>query len=332
VQGVTYHPSRMCVIMHEEPIYIAYTSAAFGFVGRPVYQRALYPLKSFIGTMRTDDMIARKAGLLIAMMKAPGSIINRVMGAISGFKRALLQEGETNNVLSIDVEEKIESLNLQNIDGAGTFARNNILKNCATAADMPAKLLENETLVQGFGEGTEDAKNIARYIDRIREWMDAVYQFLDVIVQHKAWNPDFYAQLQKDLPDAYGNMPYETAFSQWQNSFEAKWPSMLKEPDSERVKTEDVKMRAIVAVIEAFNAELDPINKGSLIQWAMENLNDTELLFSVDLKLDVQAIIENLEEQAEQQKAMQQPPANDEGDDAAGGERKPAPFSLSRAA
>jgi len=33
-----------------------YTQAAFGFVGRSVYQRPLYPLKSFVQTMITDDL------------------------------------------------------------------------------------------------------------------------------------------------------------------------------------------------------------------------------------------------------------------------------------
>lgn len=302
--GQTYHRSRLCVIMNEEPVYIAFTSSAFGYVGRSVYQRALYPLKSFIECMRTDDMIARKAGVLIAKMKQPGSIIDNVMLRITGMKRALLKQAQTDNVLSIDVEEAIESLNLQNIDGAGGFARTNILKNIATAADMPAALLENETMVKGFGEGTEDAKNIARYIERVRIAMKPLYDFFDGIVQHRAWNPEFYKAVQRDYPEMYRGVKYEAALSRWQNNFSAAWPSILIEPESERVKTDDVKLRAIVGVVETFAPELDPANKSELFKWACDNIADTSLLFGVPLTLDFDALQQHHEEQKEKMDEM----------------------------
>lgn len=290
VAGHTYHRSRVCIVMHEQPVYIAYTTSAFGFVGRSVYQRALYPLKSFVQTMRTDDMISRKAGLIIAKMKAPGSIINRMMQSVAGIKRSLLQAGETDNVLGIDTEEAIESLNLQNIDGAGTFARGNILKNIATAADMPAIMLENETLTEGFGEGTEDNKNIARYIDRIREDMEPLYDFFTEIVQYRAWNEEFFKTMQVKHPKTYGRLQYAQAFSQWQNAFESEWPSLLQEPDSEKVKTDDVRLRAITAVVEALLPAMDPENKARVIEWAQDNINNTEMLFKAAMVLDIEAL------------------------------------------
>lgn len=330
--GQTYHRSRVCVIMNERPIYIAYTSSSFGFVGRSVYQRALYPMKSFVQSMRTDDMISRKAGLLIAKMKPPGSIINRAMQAVAGIKRAMLKEGETDNVLSIAVEEDITSLNLQNIDGAGTFARTNILKNIATAADMPAVLLENETLVEGFGEGTEDAKVIADYIDRIREWLEPLYAFMDMIVQYRAWNKGFFDEMQKAYPETYGRMTYEVALTQWRNAFKAEWPSTLKEPDSERVKTDEVKLKAIISVVDSLYQRLDPDNRAALIDWMQANLNDTDLLFRSPLTLDVEALKDWIAEQQDQQTQM----ALQQQDDPEGGagqaaETKPT-FHLPKAA
>lgn len=305
-QAQTYHRSRVCVTMNERPIYIQYTQSAFGFVGRSVYQRALYPLKSFVSSMKTDDMISRKAGLLIAKMEQPGSFIDRTMQSLFGAKRALLKSGETDNVLGIGVNEAIESLNLQNIDGAGKFARDNILKNIATAVDFPAKILDNETLVEGFGEGTEDAKQIARFIDRYREEMAPLYDFFDLIVQYRAWNPEFFKSMQKEHPDYYGKMTYQAALSVWQNTFEAKWPSLLQEPDSERVKTDDVKLRAIVAVVAALMPYLDPEDQALVIQWAQDNINDTEMLFSAMLNLDIEAIKDFAQDKVDQAEETRQ--------------------------
>jgi hypothetical protein len=129
--GKRYHRSRTCVMLNERPIYIAYTTAAFGYVGRSCYQRALFPLKSFVQTMVTDDMVSRKAGVLIAKIKQPGSFVNSIMQALAGIKRNLVQEAQTNNVLQITPDEGIETLNLQNLDGASSQARKHILENIA---------------------------------------------------------------------------------------------------------------------------------------------------------------------------------------------------------
>lgn len=316
-QGQTYHRSRCCVVMNEEPVYIAFTTSAFGYVGRSIYQRALFPMKSFIESMRADDMIVRKAGVVVAKMKQPGSIFTGGMARVMGYKRQLLKEAKTDNVLGIDIDENIETLNMQNIDGAGTYARTNILKNIATAADMPAKLLENETLVQGFGEGQEDAKLIARYVERVRIQMKPLYDFFDTIVQLRAWNSDFYEEIQKTYPDTYGKVKYEAALSRWQNKFSATWPNVMMEPESERVKTDDVKLRAILGVVQTFLPIVDPENKSRLIEWATDNIADTELLLSVPLTLDMDALREWDQQQQEMQQQMQQ--AAMEGGEGGGG-------------
>jgi len=305
-QGETYHPSRTCVVMNEEPLYISYTGSAFGFTGRSVFQRVLYPLKSYLHCMITDDMIARKAGLLIAKMQAPGGIANRGMINIFARKRSMLQEGRTDNVLSIGVDEDISSLNLTNIDGAGTFARNNILKNLATGAALPAILLENETMVEGFGEGTEDAKVIARFVDGFRESMDPVYEWLTNIVQHRAWNEEFYRGIQQEYPQEYGNVRYASALQTWQNNFTAEWPSLIQEPDSEKVKVEDTKMKAALALYQLLNdGSLDPENKARLTEWLQSEVNKAELIFQGTLSLDTEALAAHAQDmQDAQQKSL----------------------------
>ena len=80
------------------------------------------------------------------------------------------------------------------------MARENILKNCAIAGDMPAVLLNEETYVEGFGEGTEDARRVAMFVKRMREEMDPQYRWFDEIAMHRAWCPEFYATVQKRYP------------------------------------------------------------------------------------------------------------------------------------
>lgn len=290
VSGKAYHRSRVCVMMHEAPIYIAYESAGFGFVGRSIYQRALFSLKSFLMTMATDMMVATKAGILITKMESQSSAIDRPMLNAFSIKRQMLKDAQTNNVMSIGVTEEVESLDLKNLEGPATMARRNIIENIASACGEPSKLLLSETFAAGFGEGTEDAKAIAQHIDGIREWMQPLYDFMTEIVMYRAWNESFYETVKTRYPEEYGNISYEVAFNEWRNSFTAVWPNLLEEPDSEKLKGEDVILKAIIAVAEVFIPLVPPVAKAQLMEWVQDNLNGNKRLFSSPLNLDFEEI------------------------------------------
>ena len=299
VNGERYDRSRCVVLMNERPLYIEWSNSAFGFSGRSVYQRALYPLKSYVRSMITNDMVVTKAGLIITKMKQAGSIINNAMQNMFGQKRQLVQLSATNNVLSIDIDEAVETLNMQNLDGAYGLARTNILKDIATAADMPAKILDNETLVEGFGEGTEDAKQIAAFVEGIRVWLAPAYDLLDDITQRRAWNEEFFASMQESFPETYKGMNYAQAFQEWKNSFAATWPSLLIEPESQQVQTDDVKLKALISTVEVLLPVLDPENRARVFEWFQGNINENRRMFVDALDLDFEALAAYTPPQAE---------------------------------
>lgn len=293
VAGKPYHKSRCVVLQNEDPLYLAYNPAAFGFTGRSVYQRALFPLKSFIQTMRTDDMVAVKGGLLVAALKNASSIVNKAMQALGGVKRMMLKRGKTGEVLQIGHEDIIQSIDLSNLEKPLDSARNHILANIAAAADMPAILLNSETFTKGFGEGTEDAKAVAVYVDDIRRWLDTVYEFFIRICQYRAWSIEFFQSLRADFPELKDT--YSVYFQSWINNFEYRWPSSLKEPESEKVKVDEMRFKAIVSMLESLLPQLaaDPENRATLIKWACENANTNESLFPQRIDLDYDMLLEN---------------------------------------
>lgn len=285
VGAAVYHPANTVVVMNEKPIYIQYSDSAFGFTGRSVYQRALYPLKSFVQTMITDDMVAYKAGVLITKLTSQTSNTNRRVWDMFSFKRMQVKTASTGNVISISPEEAIESINLQMLADPYTVARENILKNIAAAANMPAHILDQETMVSGFAEGQEDAKQIARYIDGVRKEMQVLYSFFDDVVQRIAWNPDFFKGICRDFPE-YKKLGYQRAFFQWRNSFEATWPNLLIEPESEQILVEDVRFKAVIGLIETLSPLLDPENRARLIGWVADEINSRKKLFTSELMID----------------------------------------------
>lgn len=299
VAGKPYHKSRCVVQQNEDPIYLAYNSAAFGFTGRSVYQRALFPLKSFIQTMRTDDMVAVKGGLLVTKIKGPSSVVNNMMQKLSGIKRMMLKRGKTGEVLQIGDGDNIESIDLSNLEKPLDSARKHILENVAAAADMPAIILNSETFAQGFGEGTEDARAVAVYIDNIREWLDQLYAFFIRVCQYRAWSIEFFQSLRADFPDLKNT--YSLYFASWINNFEYRWPPSLKEPDSEKVKVDETRFKAIVSMLEVLLPQVntDDENRALLIEWAQANANANENLFPQRLDLDIDSLKANRPQQTQ---------------------------------
>lgn len=297
VAGKPYHKSRCVVQQNEDPIYLAYNSAAFGFTGRSVYQRALFPLKSFIQTMRTDDMVSVKGGLLVTKIQGPSSVVNNMMQKLSGIKRMMLKRGKTGEVLQIGANDSIESIDLSNLEKPLDSSRNHILENIAAAADMPAIILNSETFAQGFGEGTEDARSVAVYIDNIREWLEPLYDYFIRICQYRAWSIEFFQSLRADFPDLKNT--YSLYFSSWINNFEYRWPSSLKEPESEKVKVDEIRFKAIVSMLEVLLPQVntDDENRSLLIEWAQANANANENLFPQRLDLDIDSLKANRPQQ-----------------------------------
>lgn len=326
VSGKVYDRSRVVVIQHENPLYIAYESSGYGYTGRSAFQRALLPLKQFIHVMAANGMVALKAGVLIAKIQQPSSAVDRIMAGFIGNKRQLVKEAETGNVISISTDEEIETLDLQNVDDAINAVRRNIIEDIAAGAGMPAKLLLEDTFAVGFGEGTEDSKAIAQYLMTVRDWLKPIYDFLDRCTMHRAWNEEFYAVMQEKYPDEYAGVEYATAFAEWQNAFLAQWPNLLEETDAEKAESEKVTLEAIVSVFEILAAELPPTEKAKLIDWVANNLNEKTHLFSSPLELDILAIADFQQEKVDKEQeaadaaneALRNPPdkgAGDEGDD-----------------
>jgi hypothetical protein len=260
-------------------------------------------MKSFIQTMITDDMITKKAGLLIAKMKQPGPFVDEIMRTMFGSKRGTLKSGNTGQVLGIGVGEEIETLNFTNLEAPYKLARENVLKNIASASGTPASIIAEETLTEGFGEGSEDFKKEVQYLNFIRKSMAPIYRFMDQIVMRRAWTDDFFESLKPDYAELR-DMEFETWLHQAMTAFISEWPNLNEEPESEKSKTEKVKMEAVTDMLEQLLDKLDPENQATLIEWATENVNERETLFASKLILDPEKLIAFLKSNQAQQEEM----------------------------
>ncbi len=289
VNNKIYSLDRCVIVFNESPLYLDYSSSGFGFVGRSVYQRALFPLKSYIRSLITNDLVLQKAGVMIAKVKNGGSAIDNLAQMINRAKAKILKIAKTGNVIYIDKDEEITTLDLQNVDAATAAARKNIIEDLASSAAMPPKLLLSDSFASVLANGTEDYKELMLFIQRIQIEMKPLYEFFDRIVMHRAWNPEFYLVVQDQFPSEYGGMSYTEAFYQWKNSFSASFPSLMEEPESEKIKVDEARLRSMLGFINALLNQLDPENKSLLMEWVVSNINEMEKLFPNPLEFDLEA-------------------------------------------
>lgn len=283
VMGKAYNRSRTHIQLYENPIYLSYTGSAFGYVGRSVFNRCLYPMQSFIQSMIADNLMMVKSGVLVAKVKQSGSIIDRIMSTAQDIRLNILKIARTGNTISIMPDEEIESLDLKNL----TYAeqRKNILENIAMSLDMPSNFLTNDSLSQGFGEGEQDAKLIASYIDGVRNDMKPIYDFMDDVVMHTAWNPEYFQALQSRIPQ-FKQTSYEQWFNQCKRSFNAIWPEAMEPTKQERTKHQENVYKSVLEVYNTLANSCVAENKAQLIDWVIANLNEAEDLFPNKLTLN----------------------------------------------
>ncbi len=284
--GQPYDHSRTTTLFNGTAIYLDYQSSAFSFSGRSIFLRALYPLKSFLQSMQVDDMVSLKAGLLIAKVQQNGSTVDALMEYATGKKRDFVKEGRTGQVLSIGPDESIESIDLQNIDGAMSVARDNIIANIASASDVPAILLKDESFAKGLASGEQDMVAVVQYIDGIREQLAPAHAYMDRICRYIAWNEEFFQALQNEFPGELGGQSYHAWFYRMCDLFSAEWPSLIKTSDTEVVDRNAKKLKAMSDLFKVLAPGLDPMNGAKLRTWIADAVNDMPEVFTNMLVFD----------------------------------------------
>ncbi|MCS4265014.1 anti-CBASS protein Acb1 family protein [Serratia sp. BIGb0163] len=289
ISGKQWHHSRTLKIFNGTPIYLEYQNSTFGFTGRSVFQRVLYPMKSYVGTMTANDLVSQKAGVMVAKTAQNGSVISGIMAAAAKAKREIVKIARTGGVINIGTGDDIESLNLQNIDKALNAARDNIISDIASGSDVPAVLIKEEAFSNGFGEGTEDSKAISQYVDGVRETIAPVIEYFEQLVQYIAWTEDFFTSLKRDYPEIITE-DYKTTFYQWRREFTAKWQELVEEsPDKHRESDSKVVQQA-VAIFSSVSPQVDPVNRAILADWLSNVANSTKTYGDVPLIIDMDTL------------------------------------------
>lgn len=291
VSGQLWHPSRTIKIFNGSPIYLAYQDSSYGYTGRSVFLRSLYPLASYLKTMEANETIADKVALIIAKVASNSSVISGIMQKIGSIKRAFVKSGKNGNVLQITDKDSIESLDLKNVDGPLKLARDNIISDIASGSDIPAILIKEEAFAHGFGEGKEDSKAISQYIDGVRQAIEPVIDYFEDLVQYIAWNEDFFESIQQSYPEIFTEN-YEKTFYTWKDEFSSSWQELIDESPNERRESDGVVIQNAVRLYAILSPRLDAENRAIAADWLASIANETETYKGNPLLLDIDRLAE----------------------------------------
>ncbi|MDI2113060.1 anti-CBASS protein Acb1 family protein [Commensalibacter nepenthis] len=301
--GTALAKDRSIILSNGDPIYIEYINSAYGYAGRSVFQNCAGLLQSYLDVMEADNTVARKVALIVAKLNQGGSA-TRVQEAANDQKRNLLQEARNDNVLSIGTNEDIDTLNMTNVDNSLDTSRRHIIEDIANAIDLPVILLNGQKFTGGFGEGSEDTKNIGRHIDNKRQWLEPIFDFCDNLVMELAWDFNFIDSLNSKNSSFYDkNLTsfeekqrlYKVKFQELKNSFSYSFPSFLTETEAEILDGDVKKINSMKTIFESVYDKVDPQTKSQLICWMMDNFNDLRSVNKVKIDYNPDEIKEFIE-------------------------------------
>ncbi|WP_176322383.1 hypothetical protein [Burkholderia vietnamiensis] len=277
VRDFKFTPQNSVVAFNGTPIYLAYAQSAFGYTGRSVYYNMLPQLAAFLVSMEVDALVLKKSGVLVAKTKPVGAAANRMSHWWQRKKASDVKRSLNGNVLAIETDEDISTLNMANTADAMTTARNNVISNIATALDAPAVILQNDVLTNGFGEGKEDSKVIAQFVERYRNEIEHIFEFMIPRIQELAWTEEWYASFVMANP-AYASISFQSATNFWRNNFEYKWPNYLTEPDKEKREGQERIFNAYKALYETLQAGVqNPERRRALAQSLIDLTNNDDM-------------------------------------------------------
>ncbi|CAI3957934.1 DUF1073 domain [Commensalibacter communis] len=301
--GEALAKDRSCILSNGDPIYIEYIESAYGYGGRSIFQNCFDLMYSYLSIIHADNAVAKKVATLIIKLNQVGSA-NRVQEGASAQKRQMLATAGNGDVVSMAVGEEAETLSMMNVDQALDTARRHIIEDIANAVDLPVILLNGQKFSGGFGEGTEDAKNIAQHVDAIREWLEPVFNFCDDFVMDLAWNFDFIDALNNENSQFYDKtlLPeekqkkYNIFIQELKATFSYEFPSFLTETQSQIIESDNKKLMSIMEVFKNTYPLVDVDTKVKLICWVLDSVNELKGISDIKIDYDPEKIMGNINE------------------------------------
>jgi len=309
-QGRSYHASRCIVVQNEgEPAdWISYNKAAYGFLARSDFVRALPLLQVYLRLKIAEMYLADKVGVMVVQSEGSGAVIDHSSEVVNEIKRISVDLAETGNVLSIGLNDKISTLDVTNANSVLVMLNDSCITAIATACgNMPAGILKNEALAQGRADGTHDKEMHDLFYVQIQDSTKPTFDFVDNLIIRAAWTREFVERIKVKYRHLQGKS-YAVIMKGWMDGYERVFlsPSVPSEEQATNIAKQKIEALASSSAMITASVKLGAINSQILIEWQAKNINDLRF-FPNDLNFDDEELLNSLTQEQEQPDESEQP-------------------------
>ena len=257
IRGVKIDKTRCYVCFNGTPMYLQYSNSGFNYGGRSVYENQIPVIRVWAQTLRSMGRMGNRASGIFAFfrnLRKGGANV-----AAASHSLELVKSVDATGGVALGSEDKIEFPTTSGIGDLDTLM-SRIEREIVTASDTPLSILLDERLANGFGNGSEDYKQLVQDLKSYRErYIRPLYTFSDIIVAAKAFTPEFLSEVIRDNPDIYQGYTvshvYNDILEALSFDFGELYPQSGKEIAEEESIVLDVANKAVTAGVSAADIE-----------------------------------------------------------------------------
>ena len=236
VNGKQVHPTRICVIFNDMPLYLRWMPSVYSWGSPSVFENMRGLIKSWNRCLVSLERIATKAGSIVVKHR-DNSVMNSI--AVKAARETLeqIRNMQNDGIASLEKDSDVEFFNLTGSDAVNAIVEqmNRIIM--LALADTPSSILLDKNLAEGFSDGAEDMKAVLMATDAFREKMlTPIYLFLDFYMLRMCFRESQIAELKARYADDFAGLEIPSLKEKILQGFKVEYGNLYPQKENEKVQ------------------------------------------------------------------------------------------------
>ena len=244
VNGVSVHPSRICIIFNDIPLYLRWIPSTYSWGSPSVFENMRALVKSWNRCVIALERMATKAGSIIVKHR-DGSVMNAITKRAVDETLEQIRNMQNDGIGSFEKDASLELFNLTGVEVVDSIIEQMNKLIMMALADTPSNILLDKDLSSGLSEGSEDAKSMIMAVEYFRnKALSPIYKFLDFYLLRMCFRDE---ALQELKANNASDIKYDIATLREKvlQGFHVEFANLQPETESEKVQNISTQLDAL---------------------------------------------------------------------------------------
>lgn len=236
VGGQSVHPTRICVLFNDIPLYLRWIPSTYSWGSPSVFENMRGLIKSWNRCVISLERIATKAGSLVVKHR-DGAVINSI--AVRAARETLeqIRNMQNDGIASLEKDSDVEFFNLTGSDAVNAIIEQMNKLIMLALADTPSSILLDKNLAEGFSDGAEDMKAVLMATDSFREKMlQPIYTFLDFYMLRMCFRESALAELKTRYASDFEGLDVPSLKEKILQGYRVEWGNLYPQKETEKIQ------------------------------------------------------------------------------------------------